>query len=290
MSCRLEDTFGDIIQKARAGQGWLRAAVAGKAGLTPAEIGRLEQGDIEPTEPQVRGLAKVLGLEGEKLLEIAQGRWHPEPTPETLLEMVTMIEGSIGGYGVHAYLLHDRQSGEAALIDTADAPDQVIHTLRQARLTLRHILLTHCHHDHAGGVGKIQRATGAPIAVGEPEAGVVRPEASGRIIPLKPDHASWTLTLGRLTVTALSTAGHTSGGVTYLVEEGGRPAVAFVGDALFAGSVGRANHSYPVLLNSIRTKIFTLDEGVVLLPGHGPATTVGEERRHNPFFGSTLFH
>ena len=284
----LEDTFGDIIQKARSGQGrgWSRAAVAVKAGLTPVEVGRLEQGDIEPTETQLRSLAKVLGLDGDKLLAIAQGRWRPQPPPATLSELVTVIEGSIGGYGVHAYLLHDRETGDAALIDTAADPDQAIEAVRRAGLSLRQILLTHCHGDHAGGVGTIQRSIpgGAPIHVGASEAGMLSRETSAPVTGLEPDRAAWTTMVGRLTVTALSTPGHTTGGITYLVTDRGRQMVAFVGDALFAGSVGRANHSYSLLLSSIRANILTLDEGVTLLPGHGPATTVGEELSHNPFF------
>jgi glyoxylase-like metal-dependent hydrolase (beta-lactamase superfamily II) len=93
------------------------------------------------------------------------------------------------------------------------------------------------------------------------------------------------LQLGRIAISPLSTPGHTPGGTTYLAQDDNRE-VAFTGDALFAGSVGRSRsaQSYSLLLEGIRKKIFTLAEETPLFPGHGPATTVGEEKENNPFF------
>ncbi len=290
MTAALEDTLGDIVEKARTGQKLSLREVAGQAGLSTANLEQIEHGGLIPPDAAVHRLAEALGLNGDRLVEIARDRWRPAPPPSALGNFVTVIEGSIGGYGVHAYLLHDRETGEAALVDTANAPDRVVATAKWAGLTLRHILLTHSHHDHAGGVGVIQEATaaagagGAPIMVGRAEAGTVRSLAKGTLVPVaEPVGSTVSLTIGRLTITVLSTAGHTPGGLTYVISHQGRPIAACVGDALFAGSVGRANDSYPRLLESVRTKILTLEEHVVLLPGHGPPTTVRDEVLHNPF-------
>ena len=94
------------------------------------------------------------------------------------------------------------------------------------------------------------------------------------------------ITVGCLTVRCLATPGHTPGGICYRVEDGGHP-ICFVGDTLFAGSIGRANPSslYQVHLDSVRRRVLKLPEQTVLFPGHGPATTVTEEWAQNPFGG-----
>jgi glyoxylase-like metal-dependent hydrolase (beta-lactamase superfamily II) len=124
---------------------------------------------------------------------------------------------------------------------------------------LEAIFITHSHGDHVEALPAIQRA--------HPNAKVRHDSAC----------------IGDLEVTAAATPGHSADGVTYVVR-GGKLPVAYVGDSLFAGSVGGANYSYEALLKNVREKILSLPDETLLCPGHGPLTTVAEEKHHNPFF------
>jgi glyoxylase-like metal-dependent hydrolase (beta-lactamase superfamily II) len=128
---------------------------------------------------------------------------------------------------------------------------------------------------------EIRRATGATVYLNPEERAIFGKSVEEFQAPRE----GLRLQLGRIAISPLSTPGHTPGGTTYLAQDDSRE-VAFTGDALFAGSVGRSRsaQSYSLLLEGIRKKIFTLAEETPLFPGHGPATTVGEEKENNPFF------
>ncbi|HET6370853.1 MAG TPA: MBL fold metallo-hydrolase, partial [Nitrospiria bacterium] len=129
---------------------------------------------------------------------------------------------------------------------------------------------------------EILRVTRAEAYLHRNEEATLGRPAGENILPIQEETR---FQVGRFSIRPLETPGHTPGGTSYLVKEEDR-AVAFVGDALFAGSVGRCRspESYPLLLEGIRRKIFSLENHTILYPGHGPATTVGEEKLHNPFF------
>ena len=168
---------------------------------------------------------------------------------------------------MNAYLVWDPATRDAVAFDTgADCTGMLAH-IDQEKLSVRLILLTHAHPDHVADLQRLRKATGAPVYISElePEGGA-QPIAEGKI-------------------EARLTSGHSRGGITYVVTGLARP-VAIVGDSLFAGSMGGGNVSYEDALRNNREKVLTLPDETIVCPGHGPLTTVGKEKRDNPFFWS----
>lgn len=277
----LEDDFCDIVKKARTGQGLSVAEVARTTNLPAGDITILERGGRSPTQAEVQTIATALGLRAVPLTHIALGGWVPAPTPMSVTGVETVF-GDIGGYEVKGYVLHD--SDEAVLIDTGYNAAVMLETLSKMGLRLTGVCLTHGHADHAGGLDEILQHWHVPVYLGEADASLLSWQPPRKLF-VSPEDGR-TITVGRLTVRCLTTPGHTPGGICYRVEHSGHP-ICFVGDTLFAGSIGRANPSslYQVHLESVRRRVLKLPEQTVLFPGHGPATTVSEEWAQNPFAG-----
>jgi glyoxylase-like metal-dependent hydrolase (beta-lactamase superfamily II) len=274
----LEDDFCDIIKKARTGQGLSVGDVAQMAGVPGGNITALERGACPPDRLEVRALAEALGLRPDPLEQIAIEKW--EPVAQRPIDWVETIQGSVNGYGVHGYVVHD--GGEALLIDTAYNALAMIEFLSACRLQLVGICLTHGHADHADGIDQILKFREAPVYLGSADVDLLSwrpPDAH-----MKAPEQGQTIKVGRLHVQCLATPGHTPGGICYRVDDGSQ-SVCFVGDTLFAGSIGRSNPStlYRTHLGSVGAQVLTLPPEYRLLPGHGPATTVREELDHNPF-------
>ena len=274
----LEDELSDIIKKARAGQQRSVADVARASGLPEVELAELERGQAPRRREQVQAVARALGLREEPLAQVADG-WVPKALPASVGHVETIL-GSIGGYEVKGYVIHDR--GEAILIDTAYNAIAMLDLLARRNLRLRAICLTHGHSDHAEGIERILKAGAVPVYIGPGDLDLL--SWSPPPVGLKTPRDGETLGIGGLTVRFMTTPGHTPGGVCYRVEQAGPP-ICFVGDTLFAGSIGRSNPAglYQTHLESVRRRVLTLSPDTLLLPGHGPATTVGEELLHNPF-------
>jgi glyoxylase-like metal-dependent hydrolase (beta-lactamase superfamily II) len=279
----LEDEFGDIVKKARLGQGLSVGDVAAKTSLPAGDITVLERGGRTPTLPEVEAMGAALGLRLGPLRAIALEGWTPSPIPATLPFLETVL-GDIGGYAVKGYLLHD--AGQALMIDTAANPEAMLEAVDRLKVTLIGVALTHAHADHAGGLDMILQHHNVTVYLGG---------ADRSLLDWKPPHAllkapvdGQTLSVGILTVQVLTTPGHTPGGLCYRFEAGGQRFCS-VGDTLFSGSIGRANPFtlYPTHLTSVRHRVLTLPLDTVLLPGHGPATTVREEVQYNPFMLDT---
>jgi glyoxylase-like metal-dependent hydrolase (beta-lactamase superfamily II) len=277
----LEDDFCDIIKKARCGQGLSLAEVARASGLPAGEVAMLERGGRKPTAHEVEVLAMALGLRTEPLLESVLGCWRPAPPP--MEAAVETVVGDLNGYAVNGYVVYD--AGEAVFVDTAGLGEAMLAALKRLGLRLKAICLTHGHADHAGGLAVVLQHHRVPVYLGWadkpllgwiPTAGVLTPAEEGQA-----------LAVGRLLLHMIKTPGHTLGGTCYRLQ-GADHEVCFVGDTLFAGSIGWSNPAslYPVHLETVRTRLLTLPAHTLLLPGHGPATTVREERAHNPFAGS----
>jgi hydroxyacylglutathione hydrolase len=274
----LEDDFCDIIKKTRTGQGLSVSEVSLMAGLPGGDITELEQSVRSPDRIEVVSLAKALGLRSAPLEQIAIEKW--EPVAQHPLAWVETIQGSINGYGVQGYVVHDGE--EALLIDTAYNASAMIEFLSTHRLRLLGICLTHGHADHADGIEQILRFREVPVYLGTEDLDLLswRPP---RAQVKAPEHGQ-TISVGHLSVHCLATPGHTPGGICYRVDAKSQR-ICFVGDTLFAGSIGRSNPGtlYHTHLQSVRTHVLGLPLEYRLLPGHGPATTVREELDHNPF-------
>lgn len=275
----LEDHFGDIIQKARIGKGLSLDALADLSAIRQKQLRHIEEGGHPPHPDQIRSLAAALELNPEKLSAIAGNSWFPSPSPHWLSQKVIAVHGRIGSYPVNGYILYDGETREAACIDTAYDPEQMLKILETHQLRLKYLFLTHCHQDHMGGVETLKAKTGGGLYLHREEMPLFSKQS--RLTPDGFIHEGAAFSIGRLHLKAISTPGHTPGGVTYLSE-----GLCFVGDALFAGSTGRSMspQGYQNLLTSLRQKVLSLPDETVILPGHGPTTTVDEEKRHNPFF------
>lgn len=274
----LEDDFSDIIKKARIGQAWSVEDVARMTGLPGGDITALERGVCPSDRTEVRTLAKALGLRPGPLEQIAIERW--EPVAQCPMAWVERIQGSINGYGVQGYVVHD--GGEALLIDTAYNAPAMVEFLSMHRLRLMGICLTHGHADHADGIDQILKFREVPVYLGAEDVDLLSWRPPGA--QLKAPENGQVIGVGRLSVHCLATPGHTPGGICYRVDVPSQR-VCFVGDTLFAGSIGRSNPStlYQTHLRSVRTHVLGLPSEYRLLPGHGPATTVHEELDYNPF-------
>jgi hydroxyacylglutathione hydrolase len=197
----------------------------------------------------------------------------------------------------NGYLVGCETTREAIVIDPGDEVEQVIEAAAAERLAVRHILLTHAHLDHITGVGRARAAFGVdvylhpddnPLYEAVVQQGLFfglqvspQPAVDRRLTPGE------AIRFGRYEVHVHHTPGHSPGGVCLQVGElGGRGLDLFVGDTLFAGSIGRTDlpgGDHATLLRAIRSVLLAFEDGARVHPGHGEPTTIGRERRTNPF-------
>jgi hydroxyacylglutathione hydrolase len=266
----LEDTAADIIGKAMRGLHKSASEIAQLAGLPEATVAALKEGQFDATA--ARAVAPALGLDGDALVLLAEGRWTPEPVQ---LDGLAGFNTPFHDMTVNSYLVFDRSSGAAVAFDTGADCSGMLAFLKTEGLQLKLILITHSHADHILDLTNLRQSTGAPAYTG-------RLEPVDGAVPIDAGHA---FECGKLKITALSTWGHSKGGISYRIDGLDKP-LAVVGDAVFAGSMGGGSVSYADALRTNRDELLSLPPETVLCPGHGPLTTVGEERLHNPFFAS----
>ena len=280
----LEDDFCDIIKKARLGQSHSLGAIAQLAKVSEQDLQTLEKGHRPPTQTEVHALSHALGLRHQPLTDIAINGWGPQSSPGWLEQesLVITILGDIGGYAVKGYLLSDEKTKDAVMIDTGYNAKEMLSTIKHRNLNLSGICLTHGHADHAGGLDQILTEWPVPVYLGDGDFDLLPWKPAKDRITTPEDKQ--TIPVGNLSLECLATPGHTPGGFCYWMHQPERE-LCFVGDTLFSGSVGRSNpfSLYSTHLKSVQEIVLQLSEGTVLLPGHGPATTVKEERTHNPF-------
>jgi len=187
----------------------------------------------------------------------------------------------VGPYQTNCYILGCKDTSQGLVIDPGDDVLRIVKEITRAGLTIKHILITHGHIDHVGGVPELKRITKAPVLIHRLDAGGLgaRPDAfleEGQIIQV-----------GNYSISVIHTPGHSPGGVCLCA-----PGAVFSGDTLFAGSVGRTDFpggSHELLVEGVRRKIFPLGDDLRVYPGHGPESTIGRERQTNPFFRLTRY-
>lgn len=199
---------------------------------------------------------------------------------------------AVGPLMSNCYVIACKKTRQAAVIDPGDEPDNILIAISEFKSRLKYIINTHGHFDHVGGNARLKQVTGASILIHEDDA---------HMLPLvSSSAAAWGMSsidspppdeklkdgdiieLGEIKLKVIHTPGHSPGGVSFHYDN-----TIFVGDTLFAGSIGRTDFpggSYDTLISSVKNKLFVLGDDVIVYPGHGPETTIGQEKSTNPFF------
>ncbi len=208
---------------------------------------------------------------------------------------VTVRSITVGPFQENCYLLVDEASRAAVLIDPGDEPGRLVDAVRRSGAALEAIWVTHAHLDHVGGIAGVKREWDVPVWLHHADAILYQMadrQAAAYGLPFEsppaPDReftAGETVRVGGLAFEVMHTPGHAPGHVT-LHGHG----LAFVGDCLFAGSIGRTDLplSNPAQLATSLERIAALPPETVVYPGHGPSTSIGEERRTNPFLTGAM--
>jgi glyoxylase-like metal-dependent hydrolase (beta-lactamase superfamily II) len=208
-----------------------------------------------------------------------------------------LMSAAVPPFYKNGFVVGCEHTGEAVLIDPGDEVEQLLEAAARERLAIQKILLTHAHLDHVTGIARAKAALGAPVWLDRgdlplyervPQQG----EMFGLLVEQPPPIDAFyddgpPPSFGRYVVDVLRTPGHCPGGVCLAIGPKDSPVrELFVGDTLFAGSIGRTDlpgGDAEVLLRSIRLVLFAFPDDTIVHPGHGPDTTIGEERRSNPF-------
>jgi hydroxyacylglutathione hydrolase len=269
----LEDNVGDIIGKAQRGLRISDTELAEKARVSSQKIRELREGHFD--ELALLRVAPVLGLAARALCELAKGEWHPKKVDAQ--EGFAQFNTHYHDMAVNAYLVWDPASRVAAAFDTGADSSEMVRFANHNKLKVNLILLTHAHADHVADLPRLREETG----------GEVFAPARESVPGAEPIEQGKRFRLGALQIESRLTWGHSQGGMTFVVTGLAYP-VAIVGDSLFAGSMGGGNVSYNDALRNNLEKILALPDETIICPGHGPMTTVGEEKEHNPFFAGRV--
>ncbi len=200
----------------------------------------------------------------------------------------------VGPLSVNCFILGCEETREGVVVDPGGDVERITQTVCRHGLTIRNIINTHGHFDHVGGNRQAIEAFGAPLLIHQADAPMLDLVADvGRMYGIRGENSpgangflvdGMEIEFGTCRMKVLHTPGHTQGGCClYLAEE----ARIITGDTLFADSIGRTDlpgGSHDQLLESIRSKLFVLPDNVAAYPGHGPKTSIGHEKRHNPYF------
>ncbi|MBF0223996.1 MAG: MBL fold metallo-hydrolase [Desulfobacterales bacterium] len=199
----------------------------------------------------------------------------------------------VGPIAANCFIVGCKKTKEAVVIDPGDEVDKILITLANSNLKVKYILNTHGHFDHVGGNKQLKKATGAELIIHSLDAPMLSMVSNGAMIfglrcddSPPPDRLiadGDIINFGEISLKVIHTPGHTPGGVCFYTNGS-----VFVGDTLFAGSIGRTDFpggDYEALIKSIHTKLFPLSDNVTVYTGHGPETTIQNEKLYNFFVG-----
>jgi hydroxyacylglutathione hydrolase len=273
MSIPLEDNAGDIVGKAQRGLGISDSQLAKKVGVSVSDLRKVRDGKFD--EATLRAISPPLNLNADALVELGAGKWTPAKVEN--FDGLAQFNTSFGGMAVNSYIVWDPETKHAAAFDTGADCATMLRLATKENLSLRLILLTHAHADHVADLPRLREETGAQVFAPSRES----------VPGAEPIEEGRHFHLGKIDIEARLTWGHSPGGMTFVATGLARP-VAIVGDSLFASSMGGGNVSYEDAVRNNLEKILTLPDETIICPGHGPMTSVREEKRHNPFFAHKL--
>ncbi|KAJ49451.1 glyoxylase-like metal-dependent hydrolase (beta-lactamase superfamily II) [Clostridium tetanomorphum] len=193
----------------------------------------------------------------------------------------------VGVYAANCYIVMDEDTKEGIVIDPGSEALVIEEQIKKMGVNVKYIFVTHGHIDHTGAVAELKKALNAPVCISEQDDNFIvnraymfgNPENCGKadIIIREGD----IFNIGNMKLKCIETPGHTLGGMCFIIDN-----IVFTGDTLFEGSIGRTDFDggdFETIINSIKTKLITLSEDTIVLPGHGDQTTIKNEKVYNPF-------
>lgn len=213
--------------------------------------------------------------------------------------MALIFDGfSVGPWESNCYIIGCGETKEGAIVDPGADGKKILSRVKKLGLNINKIILTHAHPDHLSALAEVQQATGAKVLIHALDAGTLVGAGRslayfiGKSVELKPADVLLQdgdkIQVGNITLEVIHTPGHTPGGICIKCARD----IIITGDTLFAGSVGRSDFpggSHSQLINSIKEKLLNYPPGTKVYPGHGPASTIGSEKRYNPFLNGSIF-
>jgi glyoxylase-like metal-dependent hydrolase (beta-lactamase superfamily II) len=266
----LEDNFDDVINKAQRGLKISDADLAARAGVTAEDLAAIKAG--KPLDAVIRRVARHLRLSPVALEALAHKRWYPQ-IPD-FPKGFAAFNTPYGDITVNSYLIWDPRARIAAAFDTGANCQAMLDLINAEKFSLRYIFITHTHPDHIADLAALATATKAEVWSSESE----RVDYPGAKFFKENAHFH----VGTIAVKTLYTFGHSPGMTTYYVTGLSWP-LAVVGDSIFSSSMGGSPTHFAEQFRNNKEKILTLPRDTVLACGHGPLTTLAQEKQHNPF-------
>lgn len=268
----LEDNFDDVINKAQRGLQISNEDLAARADVSVEDLIAIKSGTVN--DAVLRRVARHLRLGPNALEELAHKRWYPDQPvfPRGFAVFNTPFEDMT----VNSYLVWDPRERLAAAFDTGASCEALLDLVAAENLRLRYLFITHTHPDHIADLPRLADAHPDLEIWGSEQEPVDHPRA-------RTFRENAHFHIGELAIKCLLTSGHSPGQTTFYVTGLSWP-LAMVGDALFAASMGGSATHFTEQHRNTSQKILTLARDTVFAPGHGPLTTLVQEKQHNPFF------